>query len=420
MLANDIRNYRMMDDYIAHHGILGQKWGDKNGPPYPLGSGDHSSAEKKAASAAGVKVGKDSGKGDINNVKNKPKQNPLEKMKTDKQRKQALEKAREAKAKKAEEKAAAEAHEAERKKALDSGDYKEIQKYANESSYEELQRAVNKANVMQQLNQKVVDSTPVEKDIWNKLDDASNKINTAVNFADKTKDVWNRFANVYNTFADPDGQLPVIGTNWAEEKEKRAKEKAEKERAETVANLTKKADPNTILKNKELFSNKEYQEAKKRVDDENALIAEKEKREKAAEDAKNKKKNDAAAAKEANKKEAEEAAENLRKANVDAMTRRADPNEIYENRKIFTDAEFRNAWDRFTTDSNFSSKRTKSKPAYEDSDFPDDDNYFSKSSASKAQSTMDDIWEVVDNPKSNKASNSSWNGLMLTQIWDID
>jgi len=34
--------------YLSHHGILGQKWGKMNGPPYPLGSGDHSKAEKKA------------------------------------------------------------------------------------------------------------------------------------------------------------------------------------------------------------------------------------------------------------------------------------------------------------------------------------------------------------------------------------
>lgn len=34
--------------YLSHHGILGQKWGKKNGPPYPLGSGDHSASEKKA------------------------------------------------------------------------------------------------------------------------------------------------------------------------------------------------------------------------------------------------------------------------------------------------------------------------------------------------------------------------------------
>ncbi len=31
-----------------HHGILGQKWGKRNGPPYPLGTSDHSASEKKA------------------------------------------------------------------------------------------------------------------------------------------------------------------------------------------------------------------------------------------------------------------------------------------------------------------------------------------------------------------------------------
>ena len=33
---------------LYHHGILGQKWGRKNGPPYPLDGSDHSAAEKKA------------------------------------------------------------------------------------------------------------------------------------------------------------------------------------------------------------------------------------------------------------------------------------------------------------------------------------------------------------------------------------
>lgn len=33
---------------LYYHGILGQRWGRKNGPPYPLGSSDHSASEKRA------------------------------------------------------------------------------------------------------------------------------------------------------------------------------------------------------------------------------------------------------------------------------------------------------------------------------------------------------------------------------------
>lgn len=33
---------------LSHHGILNQKWGVRNGPPYPLGGGDYSAAQRKA------------------------------------------------------------------------------------------------------------------------------------------------------------------------------------------------------------------------------------------------------------------------------------------------------------------------------------------------------------------------------------
>lgn len=39
------------NDWLAHHGILGQKWGERNGPPYPLSGGDYSESEKKALKA---------------------------------------------------------------------------------------------------------------------------------------------------------------------------------------------------------------------------------------------------------------------------------------------------------------------------------------------------------------------------------
>lgn len=43
--------YRIVNNKnsLYHHGIGGQKWGVKNGPPYPLDASDHSAAEKKAA-----------------------------------------------------------------------------------------------------------------------------------------------------------------------------------------------------------------------------------------------------------------------------------------------------------------------------------------------------------------------------------
>lgn len=43
--------------YIAHHGILGQKHGVRNGPPYPLSAQDHSAAERNAGWRASLKSG---------------------------------------------------------------------------------------------------------------------------------------------------------------------------------------------------------------------------------------------------------------------------------------------------------------------------------------------------------------------------
>lgn len=37
-----------MDEQLYHHGILNQKWGVRNGPPYPLRGGDYSKSELRA------------------------------------------------------------------------------------------------------------------------------------------------------------------------------------------------------------------------------------------------------------------------------------------------------------------------------------------------------------------------------------
>lgn len=43
-----MNTYVKTNGELYHHGVLGQKWGVKNGPPYPLKPSAHSASEKKA------------------------------------------------------------------------------------------------------------------------------------------------------------------------------------------------------------------------------------------------------------------------------------------------------------------------------------------------------------------------------------
>ena len=45
-------SFNLDQNYLSHHGILGQKWGKKNGPPYPL---DSKTAERVKSKAKVIK-----------------------------------------------------------------------------------------------------------------------------------------------------------------------------------------------------------------------------------------------------------------------------------------------------------------------------------------------------------------------------
>ena len=48
MNINIYNPYVRQELELYHHGVAGQKWGKRNGPPYPLAASAHSASEKKA------------------------------------------------------------------------------------------------------------------------------------------------------------------------------------------------------------------------------------------------------------------------------------------------------------------------------------------------------------------------------------
>lgn len=285
-------------EILAHFGILGMKHGKRNGPPYPLGSGDHSAGEKAAAKAAGVSVGSDSGKGSIENVK-KPKRSksPSKPLTPEERRAAALEAVSKGDKKKitknmdqlsTDELRDAEARaklkeslerddpnkkskaDKEKEEAIKSGDKAQIQAYASKMSYNELAEAMNKMNLMAQLNYVAPPPT------------AMDKLKTAAEAAGKFKDVAEKGIGAYNVLAkvmnaaNKDANWPIIGEKPKEEKKDGEKDKEKektKEAVKTVANEVKKSLEETYAdklkeeklkyKNDQKFNKwKEKQEAK--------------------------------------------------------------------------------------------------------------------------------------------------------------
>lgn len=247
---NDLQTYNEAMESLEHHGILGQKWGRKQGPPYPLDSEDHSAAEKKAGwrkslegATEKIKAATEKAKAEIAARKeSKPAQNAEKK----EEEKKPLDK----------------------KAVINSADAKTIQENASQLTTQELQEAVNRMNLMQQVNSRV----PTPPTVQDKINGAVNKLDQAATTVTKGIDAYNKVARIYNKFQDP--PLPVLDGTAADRAKKMADDKkaeVEKKRKDLVDKAIKSGDVNKILQVQGVATNEELGGAVKRINSINAL-----------------------------------------------------------------------------------------------------------------------------------------------------
>lgn len=157
----------MITDELYHHGRLNQKWGVRNGPPYPLSNStvrENYGTKKKGGLSGYIQTQK-------------------EKKAAEKAVKEAREKAQ-ADKKIAEEKAN---RETDKQKALHDGSAIEVSKYASELTNKELKDAIDRIknlNTLDELVQKEADKG------WRTVDSVMKKVGNVKDWSKTGVELW--------------------------------------------------------------------------------------------------------------------------------------------------------------------------------------------------------------------------------------
>ena len=180
-----------IDILMNHHGILGQKHGVKNGPPYPLEEGDHSSSEESAAKKAGISVGTSSGKGSLDNVESANKKETSDKKESSSDTSQKK---------------------PTKEDIVNSGDIKLIQSSMKDLNLTELQTAIAKRSLMIQVNKTANPSTV------KKLQETTQTLKDISVSAENVISFYNTGAKILNSLTTT--TLPIISSGTSNKAKK--------------------------------------------------------------------------------------------------------------------------------------------------------------------------------------------------------
>lgn len=180
-----------IDIFVNHNGILGQKHGVRNGPPYPLEEGGHSSSEESAAKKAGISVGTSSGKGSLDNVEsaNKKETNDKKESSSDTSQKKPT-----------------------KEDIVNSGDIKLIQSSMKDLNLTELQTAIAKRSLMIQVNKTANPSTV------KKLQETTQTLKDISVSAENVISFYNTGAKILNSLTTT--TLPIISSGTSNKAKK--------------------------------------------------------------------------------------------------------------------------------------------------------------------------------------------------------